>query len=151
MKKYAYVLLAVFLLLFGFACKNAKYDANDEVQLLRQTTDSLLMALNAKDAEIFVKYYDEDALFISPESGQHTGKDDIKKSYGAGFALPGFYISGSIQEVQVAKSGDIGYTLVPWDSYFIPESGEKIERKGLNLLVWKKQDNGAWRVIIDKP
>jgi len=150
MKKQVNFLLLV-LLTFGYACNNTRSDTNDEAQLLRQTTDSLLTALNAKDAEVFVRYYDKDALFISPESGQHHGKDDIKKSYGAGFALPGFYISGTIQEVQVAKSGDIGYTLVPWEGYFIPESGEKIESKGLNLLVWKKQDIGTWRVIIDKP
>jgi uncharacterized protein (TIGR02246 family) len=150
MKKPVIVFMVVSFL-FEFACKNPNVDQANEIKLLRQTTDSLLTALSSKDAESFVKYYDTDALFISNESGQHSGKDDIKKSYGAGFALPGFYISGSIQVVEVAKSGDIGYTLVPWDSYFIPESGEKVERKGLNLLVWRKQVNGTWRVIIDKP
>jgi uncharacterized protein (TIGR02246 family) len=134
------------------ACNNSsKVDPNIETNLLRQTTDSLLTALSDKDAERFADFYVSDALFISPSSGLHHGRDDIRKTYGAGFALPGFYINGSIQEVQVAKSGDIGYTLVPWDSYFIPETGKKIEQKGLNLLVWRKQVNGTWRVIIDKP
>jgi uncharacterized protein (TIGR02246 family) len=121
------------------------------VQLLRKTTDSLLTALSSKDAELFARYYAINALFISTESGVHNGKDDIKKSYAAGFALPGFYISGTIQDVKVSESGDIGYTLVPWDSYFIQESGEKVEQKGLNLIIWKKQENGTWRIIIDKP
>jgi uncharacterized protein (TIGR02246 family) len=150
MKKSVIVFMVVFLS-FETACKNTKVDQAYEIQLLRQTADSLLTALSAKDADRFADYYDMNALFISSQSGLHQGKEDIKKSYAAGFALPGFSISGSIQEVQVAKSGDIGYTLVPWDSYFIPESGEKNVMRGLNLLVWKKQKNGTWRVVIDKP
>lgn len=151
MKKQICILAASLLILTG-ACKNStKVGPVDEVQMLRQTTDSLLEALSSKDADRFSGFYDSGALFISLNGGLYHGRDDIKKSYGAGFALPGFYINGTIQEVQVARSGDIGYTLVPWDSYFTNESGEKIEAKGLNLLVWKKQTNGTWRVIIDKP
>ncbi len=150
-KKYVFVLLALFLLIVCSCKKSVIADQSNEVSLLRQTADSLLSALAAKDADRFAGYYDLNALFISLESGLHHGREDIKKSYGAGFALPNFYISGTIQDVQVSKSGDMGYTLIPWVSYFIPESGEKIERKGLNLIVWKKQDNGSWRVMVDKP
>jgi uncharacterized protein (TIGR02246 family) len=149
MKKQILLMVSVAIVLFE-ACA-PKTDPEKEVQLLRQTTDSLLRALNEKNAELFVTYYDSAALFISPTSVVHNGKEEIKKNYGGGFALPGFYISGSIQDVQVAKSGDIGYTIVPWGGYYTPDSGKRIEQKGVNVLVWKKQKNGTWRVVVDKP
>lgn len=151
MKINFYVLIVICTIIFC-ACNNSvKVDLNDEEKLLRVTTDSLLKALNSNDAELLKNYYDKKALFFSAQSGLHNGKDDIKNTYSTGFALPGFYIKGSIQEVNLAKSADIGYTLIPWEGYFIKESGDTIEQKGLNLLIWKKQENGTWRVKVDKP
>ncbi|HLO60399.1 MAG TPA: DUF4440 domain-containing protein [Bacteroidales bacterium] len=145
------ILLLLLSAIISIASCTPKPDPEKEVLLLRQTTDSLLKALNQKNVDLFVTYYDSAALFISPTSGVHNGIEEIKANYGGGFALPGFYISGSIQDVQVAKSGDIGYTVVPWGGYYTPDSGKRIEQKGVNVLVWKKQNNGTWRVVVDKP
>jgi len=146
---FLFLIIACFL---ACSCNDSpKTDLTNEVTLLRQTADSLLKALSDLDAERFISFYQDNALFMSPESGLHQGKADIKNAYSGGFSLPGFKINGSIQDLKVARGGDMGYTIVPWDSYFIPEAGEKIERKGLNLLVWEKQANGSWKVIIDKP
>ena len=46
MKKSVVVLMVVYLSL-EIACKNAKVDQAHEIQLLRQTNDSLLTALSA--------------------------------------------------------------------------------------------------------
>jgi ketosteroid isomerase-like protein len=135
MKKLVYVTLVLACTL-TCACSTSSRDNLDSyVKTLRLTTDSLLSALSSLDAERLISYYDLQAQMISPESGMNVGKENIKRSYASGFALPGFKISGTIQDVQVAKSGDIGYTLVPWDGYFLTESGEKKVQKGINLLV----------------
>jgi ketosteroid isomerase-like protein len=137
---------------FLFSCENSKkVDLVQEMKTLRQTTDSLVTALISKDISHFMNFYDIHALYISPDNAINNGIDEIKETYSAAFSLAEIIFNAKIQDIQVAKAADLGYSLVPWNSKWKSESGDQIENHGTNLLIWKKQVNGSWKVIIDKP
>ncbi len=55
-----------------------------------------------------------------------------------------------IHDIQVAKAGDLGFTILTYDINIAPKSGDKVKMGGINLLVWKKQADGSWKVLADK-
>lgn len=88
----------------------------------------------------FLEYLAEGAVVFRPRpvdgrkfyAGQ--GPVDTVLSWGPAFA-------------EIAQSGDFGYTGGPWESR--PKPGGQPQAFGHYLSVWKKQNDGRWRVVAD--
>ena len=52
-------------------------------------------------------------------------------------------------KIEASRSGAIGYTQGPYDLAFADAKGNAIKDHGKYLAVWKKQSDGAWRVVAD--
>ena len=50
--------------------------------------------------------------------------------------------------VAVSRSGDFGYTTGPWEFKQNPKDAEA-KAYGQFLSIWKKQKDGAWKVVLD--
>ncbi len=46
----------------------------------------------------------------------------------------------------VSRSGDLGYTFGKWD--YLSDS-DKIAASGFYVTIWKKQDDGSWKYVVD--
>src|SRR5215467_1385547 len=64
----------------------------------------------ANNADQFVSFYTDDATVLPPNAPAVTGKDAIKNLFQMMMATPGFSLNFRSAKVEVAKSGDIGYT-----------------------------------------
>ena len=53
------------------------------------------------------------------------------------------------QRYCVASSGELGYTSGTYDFSIKDASGKTISDKGKYLTVWKKEADGAWKVLFD--
>lgn len=51
--------------------------------------------------------------------------------------------------MEVAKSGDIGYTQGTYEMTVNDAKGNPNTDRGKYLSIWKKQADGAWRCIVD--
>ena len=51
--------------------------------------------------------------------------------------------------VDVAASGDLGYTYGNYTFSYIDSTGNRIENKGVFHTVWKRQSDGTWRFVWD--
>lgn len=60
---------------------------------------------------------------------------------------PEFTYSG--HDVHVA--GDIALHIAPWDMVGTDPEGNPIKETGLSVSVLRKQDDGAWKLVIDDP
>jgi ketosteroid isomerase-like protein len=150
MKKMICFFSAIALML-AFSCKNLpKVNSDSEMLSLHQAANDLLKVFASKDFNRFMDFYDTTAMLISSPN-IYKGKEEVRKGYSNTFALPNFSINGQVQNVQISKAGDIGFTIIPYDLQYNAESGELIKQHGINVLVWKKQVNGSWNVLIDKP
>lgn len=43
------------------------------------------------------------------------------------------------------------YTSGIWDQAMIGKDGKEKKSKGRYLAVWKRQKDGSWKVLVDKP
>jgi uncharacterized protein (TIGR02246 family) len=106
-----------------------------------------LAAANKKDAVALMNLYDEDAVLMPKEEEPVLGKAAIGEYYKKLVVDPHF----------------VPFTLtVNWDSFHVVDdiaiatsvfdgdvtrNGKQIHFRGKNLLVWKKQTDGSWKIF----
>jgi ketosteroid isomerase-like protein len=76
------------------------------------------------------------------------GKEAVKKGWAGILGLKDVAIKSAPTSVQVAESGEIGYTGGTYTLDFTDDKGAKISDKGKYLEVWKKVD-GKWKCYLD--
>jgi ketosteroid isomerase-like protein len=119
------------------------------VSALRAADAAWLKAYRAKDIDRSVAFYDEQGSMLVPNSPILTGKKVIAKFIAKSFGLRDYEIKWHSKKVGVARSGDLGYTSGAYEMSFKDASGKAVSDKGKYLMLWKKQADGAWKVLFD--
>jgi|SRR5271165_311558 len=119
------------------------------VDSVRAADAAWLKVYQAKDVDKSVAFFDAQGSMLVPNSPVLTGKDAIAKFIARGFALQDYKIKWRPNRAGVAHSGDLGYTSGIYKMSFKDASGKTISDKGKYLMVWKKQADGAWKVLFD--
>jgi len=119
------------------------------VKAIRAADAGWLKAFSERDLEKSVAYCDKRASMLVPNAPKATGTQAIRKLIAAGFALQNYKLEWHPDNAGVARSGELGYTSGKYKVSFTNASGKNIFDKGKYLLVWKKQPNGAWKVLFD--
>jgi len=107
-------------------------------------------AAASKDVDRMLSFYDKDATFIGETGSLITGKDDLRKLWNRLFTTPGYELKWQAAKVEVSAGGDLAYSFGPWEATVVRD-GQPRKSKGAYLAVWKKQADGSWKVLIDKP
>jgi ketosteroid isomerase-like protein len=117
-------------------------------------TDAILAADAAwlrvyqeKDLAKSVAFCDEQGSILAPDAPIATGKNAIAKVIADDFAHEN--ITWHANKVGVARSGDLGYTSGTTEMNLKDASGKTVAYKGKYLTVWKKQEDGSWKVLYD--
>ena len=105
----------------------------------------------AGDLDAFVEFFAVDARFLPPDAPQANGHDEIRESLSALGALPGFSLGWSANFADVSSSGDLGYSVGTFEMTIDGPDGRPATRTGTYTTVWKKQNDGQWKVISDVP
>jgi ketosteroid isomerase-like protein len=116
---------------------------------VRAADEGWLKVFAAKDLAKSVAFCAEDGAVLSPNAPIAQGKEAISKSFAGFFTLPDLKISWHADKVEVAKSGELGYTSGTYQMTFSDPSGKTIPDKGKYVTVWKKQADGTWKVLLD--
>ncbi len=103
----------------------------------------------AKNLEKSVAFCDEQGAVLSSNVPIANGREAISKLFAGFFALPALKISWHPDRVDVARSGEMGYTSGAYEMSFNDPSGKMISDKGKYVTVWKKQADGSWKVMLD--
>jgi|ERR1700722_7961275 len=119
------------------------------VDALRAADEGWLKVFAAKDVQKSVAFCAEDGAVLSPNAPIAQGREAIGKSFAGFFTLPDLKISWHADKVEVAKSGELGYTSGSYQMIFSDPSGKTIPDKGKYVTVWKKQADGTWKVLLD--
>ena len=118
-------------------------------QALRDLDDQWSKAAGAKDLEKTVSYYAEGAIVMPPNAPGAKTKEAIRSAWKELLATPGAAISWKTTKVEVAQSGDIGYTSGTYEFTMNDASGKAVPDHGKYLEVWKKQADGKWKCVMD--
>jgi uncharacterized protein (TIGR02246 family) len=146
--------MMVSLLLFAFttACTQAPPPDTHaaDVQALKDTEAASAKAVAAKDFEKSMSYYADDASLLVPSAPEINGKDAIRGALKPLADDPNFAHTCQTSRIEVAKSGDLGYTQGTYTMTTTdPKTKKPVTHKGKFVEVYKKQADGTWKVVAD--
>lgn len=104
----------------------------------------------AKNQEALTERYADDAYFVAPGVKPSSGSTEIRKVYAEGLNDRNFDISFASDKVDVAGSGDLAYARGHFrEKYTDPKTGKAMTHSGAYITVYKKQQDGSWKVVED--
>lgn len=119
--------------------------AEDPAESLAQTErDFAQMSMKDGMYKAFVKYAAESGIQFAPHP-RNVRQAFAKQADGP---LPDFTLNWRPVFTDVAASGDLGFNAGPWIMADLSPAKEP-SLYGYFLSIWKRQDDGTWRFIID--
>ncbi len=141
-------LLILFLSAFVAGCSKSSINTTAESTALLQTDVRFSKASVEKGAaEAFYEFMDDSSVSLSPNSDPLTGKNNIHERMMRGGN--DYTLSWTPKKADVARSGDFGYTWGTYELSFKAEDGTPQTRHGKYLNVWRKQNDGLWKLLVD--
>ena len=138
------------VLSFGCSPQRTPPDTRDAAETaIRQADLAWSKAMTDKQLDSTVSHYAEESSIFPPNTPTATGKNAIRTVWARFFAMPGFSVTCHPVTIEASRSGDLGYTQGPYDLAFSDAKGHTLKDRGKYLAVWKKQSDGAWRVVAD--
>lgn len=95
----------------------------------------------------FLEYADENAVLMRNNS-IIKGHNSIKAHF-SNLNSDGGKLTWSPDFVDVAASGDLGYTYGKYLLTSLDSVGSRIESTGIFHTVWKRQKDGTWKFVWD--
>jgi ketosteroid isomerase-like protein len=100
------------------------------------------------DVDRTIWFYTDDAAFLPPNAPLAANKQAIRAVW-AELLAPGNSLSWQASKVDVARSGDLAYSMGSYQLTLKDPQGKLTEDHGKFLEVWKKQTDGKWKVAAD--
>ncbi len=133
-----------------WSCQEKPIDQEAEAEKLMELSREWAEAAVNRDVEKTVSFWADDAIIMSPNEPAMKGKEAIRAMVAESMQIPGFEVKWVPREAYVSKSGDLGYVLV--QNYFIIPTdtlGNDMVIFNKGVEIWKKQDDGAWKNVVD--
>lgn len=121
--------------------------ANREVLL--QADREFGQAVAARGVDGWVDCFAEDGKMFPAGRDVVEGKAAIRELMAARFAQPGFSLRWTPVGGEIARSGDFGYTYGTSESRGVDKDGQPTVSRGKYITVWRKGQDGAWKVVAD--
>ena len=141
--------VCIALLLFSLLCVASGADTKAIEKALRDLDAQWSAAAGAKDLEKTIAFYSGDAIVLPTNAPAATTKEAIRNTWKDLLASPGLAINWKTTKVEVAKSGDIAYTIGTYELTMNDAIGKPANDRGKYLEVWEKQADGNWKCAAD--
>jgi ketosteroid isomerase-like protein len=105
------------------------------------------MVYSAKNLSKSVAACDDQVSFLFPNAPIVVGKAAIAKAIQDDFSKGD--LTWRPKAAGVARSGDLGYTSGLYEAKLKTTAGGTVVDNGKYLTVWKKERDGAWKVLFD--
>lgn len=144
--KITYAFVAVLALASAGCAKKVDVTA---AKTALQTADADWSASVATGADAFAGFVASDGVIMPPNEPAVSGAAAAKDWASKMISMPGFGVTWAATVVEVAASGDVGYTSGSYDLHAGTPDGSTFSDHGKYLTVWKKDASGAWKVAYD--
>jgi ketosteroid isomerase-like protein len=124
-------------------------NSSEAAEALRAADQAWLKAYQEKDAVKAAGFYADQGAMLAPNAPLLTGRDALAEFIAKSFAMRDYHITWRPNKIEVAQSAELGYTSGTYEMSFRQPSGKLFLDKGKYLMVWKKQNDGAWKVLFD--
>ena len=141
------------LALASFCCAGCQKEPTDtralDERAIRGADAATLKAAQGNDVNGAVANYANDADWLPPNAPIVHGKTAIRAGWAKLIGNPGFTIDWQINKLEVARSGDLAYTIYTYQMTLDGANGKPITDQGKDMAVWKKQSDGTWKIVVD--
>ena len=145
------VIILLLICSIYFSCNNKESDQITMEKYKREIRDTeLAFAKLAKEQGLKVAFttYAADDAVINRGDNLIKGIKAIEEYY-ANQKFLNISLEWEPEFIEVAESGDLGYTYGPYIFKATDSNGKEISSEGIFHTVWKRQANGQWRFIWD--
>lgn len=97
---------------------------------------------------VFAAMLDDAAVFVSG-SEVTRGKEAIVAAWQGFFGPDRPLMTWRPEIVEISADGELGFTRGPWQLRGVGEDGQPFERSGTFNSVWRRQEDGGWRIVFD--
>jgi ketosteroid isomerase-like protein len=147
--KLTLALAVLFLTVAPAAFAASKDSVEADKQALLKAEADFEKAREQKGLEGWLSFFADDTLDLPAGLPIASGKDVMRKRLQTHWDN-NVHLKWQPVKVDVARSGDLGYTAGNWQ---IPVLDKRINKRvvitGKYLTVWKKQKDGSWKVVAD--
>jgi ketosteroid isomerase-like protein len=105
--------------------------------------------MDAGDVEGIVALYAADATRYPPNGDPTHGLDAMRRFAEGVASTPGFSLTATPLALEVAESGEMGYTLSLLELTVTGAEGEASVQHLRDFHVWRRDASGAWRIVED--
>lgn len=96
-----------------------------------------------------LSYWSDDAVVMAPGQPATIGKDALRKMLEMNTTIPGFEVNWEPKAAHVSESGDLAYSIGVNYMKMLDSLGNKITIFHKGVEVWKKQEDGSWKCVVD--
>ena len=105
-------------------------------------------AISQQGLEGWAAYFTDDGTMIQEGAGEIRGRETIGAAMdNAANAITSF--SWSPERAEVSNGGDLGYTVGNYQTTMVGPEGEELHSTGLYVSIWRRQEDGGWKVEMD--
>ena len=106
-------------------------------------------AIKRKDVAAVLTIYTDDAIVLPPGQEPVIGREAIREFYKSYYAGSWQLVSEEFKTTSIVLRGDVAIETADYSGEI--NQGEKgtIHFKGKNLVVWKRQKDGSWKLFRD--
>lgn len=125
--------------------------ATDMAQLrasLLETDRQWAEAVRGDDADRIASFWTDDAVIYVANRPPVAGKEALRAFVAKNRSIPGFSLSWDVSDVAIAESGDLAYTLGPYELTAPSPEGGLTTLRGNHICVWRRE-NERWRCSIE--
>lgn len=121
-----------------------------EREALMQADRDFAQAFADRGVEGWVSFFDERGIQMPGGTAAAWGRDEVRTLAGQLFEGPNFSaLTWEPVYAQVAASEDLGFTLGNYHAEGTNEKGEAVVQEGNYVTIWRKQEDGSWKVAFD--
>jgi ketosteroid isomerase-like protein len=148
MKKTLSALVGFTLLLSVIAYGANKKSDEDERKAIARAEADFQKEMAEHGLEGWLSFFADNAADFTRGEPFSFTKDEMRKRLAKTFD-PADQLTWKAAKIEVARSGDLAYSLGTWHLKGKNPKGEEVEQTGKYLTVWKKQTDGSWKVVAD--
>ncbi len=140
-------LLALVTLLMIAGCRKSANVDHLKKELLETDRSFSKMSFEKGMNQAFLEYISEDGVLLRPNRMPVIGREKITEL----FSRPDttFSLTWEPMYSDVSRSGDMGYTYGLYKVEMYSPDGDPITSEGTYVSVWKKNEDGKWKFVLD--
>jgi ketosteroid isomerase-like protein len=119
----------------------------DDADDVRCREIAFSQSVENQDAEAFASFIEPDARFIA--SSVSRGAENIVAAWSVFFTADAPKIKWRPQYIEVLQDGNLALSRGPYHMNRLGPDGEFLESWGTFNSVWRKQNDGDWKIIFD--